>query len=727
MRASLFFTIGACVVVILLVLSANLISDSFEHQSGTPQTPDLSRAILTGLAAMLGLTFALSQHQRRRRTVIDQTRHTRNVEESQLKLTEQKRFLQDVFGSIQDGISVLDTDLIVRSVNPTMERWYAHSLPLVGKKCHEVYHCSSTPCQICPSRRAIETREPSSNIVPKIGSGGEVVGWLALYAFPWRDVAGGEIKGAIEYVRDITETRQAEEALRESQSRYRTLIEAATDVVYTLSPDGLLTSLNPAFERITAWKATDCIGKPFRNLAYEEDAPIVETACQRALKGLSPAQGEVRVRIRSGQTVVFEFTCGPLMQGGQVTGVFGIARDITSRKKLENQLRQSQKMDAIGQLAGGIAHDFNNLLTAISGFSELLMEQLDKGSPLRKDLQEIEKASAQAASLTQQLLAFSRQQMLQPKVLDLNAVVQDTDKMLRRLIGEDIVLETLFGSAVERIKADLVQIEQVILNLAVNARDAMPNGGKMTLSTEMVTLSPVEAATLPDARPGRFVCMSVKDTGIGMDSAVVSRIFEPFFTTKEKGTGLGLATVYGVVKQHDGWIDVHSEQGKGTTFRVFIPAFSVPLETMAETDHQPAARSKGHGERILLIEDRKEVRDLLIRALGDNGYSVWAAESSDQAIQLFEREKGRFDLVFADVVLPDMSGVQIAEWLRRENPHIRILLGSGYTDEKSQWDAIRLKGTPFLQKPYNLSVLLDTVHHILHPTATVEVTPPSPP
>ncbi|MDY7041354.1 MAG: ATP-binding protein, partial [Chloroflexota bacterium] len=325
-------------------------------------------------------------------------------------------------------------------------------------------------------------------------------------------------------------------------------------------------------------------------------------------------------------------------------------------------------------------------------------------------------AAARAASLTRQLLAFSRRQVLQPTVLNLNTVVSDMEKMLRRIIGEDIDLSTMLDLELGRVRADPGQIEQVIMNLAVNARDAMPQGGKIIIKTENVTLDESHVQVIPEARPGRFVCLSVVDTGIGMDKETASYIFEPFFSTKEKGTGLGLAVVYGIVLQHEGWINVYSEPGLGSTFKVYLPAFSVaPKEgEITETPFSEVSEElQGNGERILLVEDDEGISKYARRVLGENGYIVLAAADTKEALHIFEREKGQFDLVFSDVVLPDKSGVQLIELLLSRQPDLPVLLSSGYTDQKSQWTSIRERGIRFIQKPYSLYELLRAIRNAI--------------
>lgn len=384
------------------------------------------------------------------------------------------------------------------------------------------------------------------------------------------------------------------------------------------------------------------------------------------------------------------------------------------RNQMQAQLLQAQKMEAVGRLAGGVAHDFNNLLTAIISYSDFLLNRLDTTDRRRGDVEEIKRAGERAAALTRQLLAFSRRQMLQPQVLHLNDVVLDIGKMLRRLIGEDIKLTVALDPALETVRVDPSQLEQVILNLAINARDAMPDGGALTIRTENVTVDESQARLVPEARPGRFVCLSVEDTGAGISVEIREHLFEPFFTTKEqgKGTGLGLAVVHGVISQHGGWVVVDSVPGQGARFHVYLPVVAAASSNgdAIELALDPLC---GHGERVLLVEDESSVRDAISRALEENGYTILAAANAAEALELYEREQGRFDLLLSDVVLPGQSGVQLAEELLARKPGLRVLLTSGYADREPLRNAIRQKDFRFLQKPYDVAGLLHAVHETI--------------
>jgi len=507
-------------------------------------------------------------------------------------LQKKERFLSDVFASIKDGISILDKNMNIIRVNPAMEQWYAYAMPLVGKKCYQAYHGRSNACKVCPSRRTIDTGEAAYEVIPKRSSDGKVIGWLDVYSFPLVDTASGQLNGVIEYVRDITGRRQAEE----------------------------------------------------------------------------------------------------------------------EKEKMRTQLFQAQKMEAIGILAGGIAHDFNNLLTTIQGYTELAMMGLNEDDPLHHDLKQIHLAAMRAADLTRQLLLFSRRQPMEFAPLNIKRMVDDLQKMLERLIGEDIIINTEMEPDLWTVRADKGNIEQVIMNLVVNARDIMPEGGTINIKAENVILNKEDCKVIPESRPGRFVCLSVEDTGMGMDKETIRHIFEPFFTTKEvgRGTGLGLSVVYGIVKQHEGWINVESVLGKGSKFKIYLPAYSAKLEDEAEKKIL-LAELQGSGERILLVEDEKSVRRFAARVLRKNGYVVFEAENAKEALDIFEREEGKFHLIFCDVVLPDQSGLKLIEQFLSRKEELRVLMNSGYTNQKSQWPIIREKGFQFLPKPYSLVDLLQAV------------------
>jgi PAS domain S-box-containing protein len=471
---------------------------------------------------------------------------------------------------------------------------------------------------------------------------------------------------------DITERRNAEDTFRKAFNANPEPITIAT------LPEGRFIDVNDSFLRVSGYSREEVIGRTSRELNFwgnlEDRARFVETLkTQGSVRDL-----EITFRTKSGEIRAAVDSAELIDVAGQECAI-AIFRDITERKSLEKQLRQTQKMEAVGQLSGGIAHDFNNLLGVIIGYSEILEQRLPPGDPLLKECLQIKKAGQSAASLTRQLLAFSRQQVLDPRVLDLNSIVLNVQKMLRRLIGEHIELKTNLDPALGCVKADQSQIEQVILNLAVNARDAMPQGGKLLIETAKVNLDEDYARRHPPQLPGAYVLLTVADTGIGMDAETQARIFEPFFTTKEigKGTGLGLSTVYGVVRQSGGHIWVYSELGLGTTFKIYLPCAEQPAHVQ-QPSAAPAESLRG-SETILLVEDEEALRGLTRSLLEDSGYTVLEAELPEAAMEIALRHSGKIHILLTDMVMPGMTGKDLAAKLGPMRPEMKVVYMSGYT------------------------------------------------
>jgi signal transduction histidine kinase/ActR/RegA family two-component response regulator len=454
------------------------------------------------------------------------------------------------------------------------------------------------------------------------------------------------------------------------------------------------------------------LGKPYSPVDTE-DRRNYEDVLKRVTAGAPVAAYETRGRRKDGSMIDIAVYSAPLrVPGGRPLGVLAVIADRTERNRLEDRLRQSQKMEAVGKLAGGIAHDFNNLLTAITGYTDLLYLRLP-GDIGKRELNEIRKASDRAASLTRQLLAFSRQQVLQPKVIDVNEVVGNLSGMLGRLIGEDVEFVASLDREVGRVKADPFQLEQVLMNLAVNARDAMPRGGKLTIETANVILDESYTRGHPDVKPGPYVMIAVSDTGIGMDSETRARIFEPFFTTKAlgKGTGLGLSTVYGIVKQSQGHMWAYSEPGQGATFKVYLPIHEAGDEPPIVT---PQARVVPRGwETILAVEDEESLLNLVAEILKDAGYNVIPANGPKEALRVLVEHREAIHMLLTDVVMPGMSGRLLADQVLRERPGMRVLYMSGYTDNAIVHHGVLDAGTAFLQKPFTPDALIKKVREVL--------------
>ncbi|MDY7009279.1 MAG: ATP-binding protein [Planctomycetota bacterium] len=418
-----------------------------------------------------------------------------------------------------------------------------------------------------------------------------------------------------------------------------------------------------------------------------------------------------------GNEHVVEISAAPIInEMGEVIQVVESFRDVTERKRIESQLRQSVKMEAIGRLAGGIAHDFNNMLAIIQGYADLMLKSMDQDSRHYEDVQSIRAAAKRAATLTRQLLAFGRKQTIQPRVIDLNEIITDTDSMLRRIIGEDIELITILGENPWCVKVDPIQVaEQVIINLAANAREAMPDGGKLTIETSNVTLDADYARRHAEVTPGDYVMLTVSDTGVGMTEEIKSHIFEPFFTTREtgKGTGLGLSTVYGVVKQSGGYIWVYSEPGKGTTFKIYLPRVVTPVERMKH-EYEPENVPRGN-ETIMVAEDESSVRKMTCRMLRDQGYIVLEASDGKEAIRAAEGfTGGEIHMLITDVIMPHMSGKDLVGRVKTIHPNIKVLFVSGYTDNAIVHHGVLDEGVNFLVKPFSTRQLARTVHRLLN-------------
>jgi len=508
--------------------------------------------------------------------------------------------------------------------------------------------------------------------------------------------------------------QMAIKALQESEERLRNIYEAANDAIFLIDPDtGHIIEANPRASQMLGYSQEELVGMPIQQI-HPDQTGLVNQLWQQTLKDQPCQSDQLTCITKSCDQIPVETSFSPV-QIRDRKYILAMVRDVTERKQLEAQLRQSQKMEAIGRLAGGIAHDFNNLLTVITGYSELLQNQM-ADEKMRKDAQQIIKAGERASALTRQLLAFSRRQMLQPKVVDINGIVADTEKLLRRLIGEDIELMTQLEPTLGRVKADPGQIEQVIMNLAINARDAMPRGGKLSIETANVKLSDKRARQYLGIEPGRYILLAVSDTGIGMDADTQAHIFEPFFTTKaqDKGTGLGLATVYGIVTQSEGAIKVYSEPNQGTTFKIYLPQIEdvatadMPADSPETTDQLPQGT-----ETVLLVEDEAGVRGLAREILQRSGYSVLEAKSGSEALKISDQYKATIHLLLTDVVMPHMSGQELAEKLVLTHPETKVLYMSGYTDKAIVNHGILEPGTQFLQKPFTPELLARRLRAVL--------------
>ncbi len=540
------------------------------------------------------------------------------------------------------------------------------------------------------------------------------ISWATVVAVPLAAAGKSDMSGALVTLLDITQRKHEQEALRECEEKCRSLYAsmregvALHEIVYDdsgLAVDYTILDMNPAYEAILGLNRALVTGSRASAVYNIPTPPCLEIYAKVAA---------------TGHPISFQTTLEPLQKSLRIS-VFSTARgkfatvveDITERLQLEVQLVQAQRLESIGRLAGGVAHDFNNLLTAINGYSQSLLNQLPQATPIREKLEQIKKAGERSASLTHQLLAFSRKQLLQPRVLDLNTLVANIDKMLRRLIREDVELVTVFGRKLGRIKADPTQLEQVLVNLVVNAQDAMVEGGKIVIETANVELDAAYALQHVAVTPGPYIMLAVTDTGRGIDPVILKHIFEPFYTTKEpgKGTGLGLSTVYGIVKQSGGNIWVYTEVGHGATFKIYLPRVEEPIE-VTKPEPEPST-ALGGTETVLLVEDEDLVRNFVSTVLREKGYSVLEAHHGTEALRIAIQHVGPIQLLLTDLVMPQMSGKMLAQRLAPLRPGTRVLLMSGYSENVSLHQGTLEQKTPFIEKPFSVDNLARKVREVL--------------
>lgn len=532
----------------------------------------------------------------------------------------------------------------------------------------------------------------------------------------WGFVEDGLIQRIWGTSRDITELRRAQMTVAAAEQRLTELLENVHLVAVMLARDGLVSFCNEYLLRMSGYQAEEVIGKNWFDLMIPpEDRERLRATFEAAFTGLEPSgHYEGKLLTRDGRRLLIAWDSTILRDSdGHVTGSASIGRDITEYKAIEEQLRQAQKLESIGRLTGGVAHDFNNLLTLILGYAEMLLAHRDAMDPLYIALSEIKKTAEKAAALTQQLLVFGRRQMLHPKLLNPNSLVTDSERMLSRIIREDIELKTELEPGLAFVRADEGQLHQVLMNLALNARDAMPNGGRLTIASSSVHLQDSDIPPFPGMAPGPYVLLAISDTGIGMHAEVRAHLFEPFFTTKEKGkgTGLGLSTVYGIIQQSGGHIIVETEPGKGTTFRIFLPAAAPPAES--STAQKVTSAIRGGTETIVVAEDHKEVRELAVKILRNYGYNVLEAANATEALQTIEQHSGPIHLILTDVVMPGMRGQELLKRVKSANHTVKTLLMSGYSDSCEAEHSTTAGGLGYIQKPFTPETLGTKVREVL--------------
>jgi two-component system, cell cycle sensor histidine kinase and response regulator CckA len=519
--------------------------------------------------------------------------------------------------------------------------------------------------------------------------------------------------GAQVVIRDITERKRAEEALRQSEERYRSLVYSARDAIFTLSPEAVITSLNPAFETITGWKCEEWIGRSFTSIVHPDDQPLALQNFKRMMQGEVAPVHELRIRTKKDTYVAGEFTITPQRLRDRVVGMIGIARDITERKKLEENLRQAQKMESLGTLAGGIAHDFNNILAIILGHASLHKKLENTPEKFSQSIEAIVSATNRGAGLVRQLLTFARKADTLVEPVELNTTIQDLLKLLHETFPKTVLIETNLTPDMPPISGDSTQINQVLINLCVNARDAMPAGGKLTIATKLLSGSSARQR-FPDASSHEYEQIDVTDTGFGMDESTRSRIFEPFFTTKErgKGVGLGLAVVFGIISSHNGFIYVDSSRGKGTAFHILFPVPERPVEN-AQVLQGDLSGVRGGDETILLVEDEELLRDAAKEILSSSGYTVLTAGDGEEATQIYSQHKKEIALLLSDFGLPKLQGDELFKNVKEMNPKVKAIFASGYLEPNLKSELLNAGVKDFIQKPYVPNEILKKVRDTL--------------
>lgn len=619
--------------------------------------------------------------------------------------------LNQIFQTAADGMRVIDRNFNILRVNQTFAKLIGLDKDeAVGKKCYEVFcgpQCHTPDCslkQIFDGRERIELESIRKN------REGKVIPCI-LCATPFRSPAG-EVIGIVEDYKDITQRKMIEEALRNSEEKLNAMLKSIGDHISMIDRDLNIIWANDITKEIFG---QDIVGKKCYEVYHRRNEPCNPCLSFKVFHDGGIHEHDTQVIDKENRTIYFRSTANVALRDrdGSPTAVIEISRDITESKKLQQQLLQSQKMEAVGQLAGGIAHDFNNILTAIIGYGSLLQMEMSRDDPLSTYITHILTSAQRAANLTQALLAFSRKQIISPKPIDPNGIIRLLEKLLSRLIGEDIELTIDLTHKDLTIMADSTQIEQVLMNLATNARDAMPEGGSLIISTDLVRFDCEFITAHGYGRPGSYALISVEDTGEGIDMTARERIFEPFFTTKEmgKGTGLGLAMVYGIIKQHDGYINVYSEPGNGTIFKIYLPTIKSKVEEMKSEDLPIMG---GSMETILVAEDDPRVRQLTREVLENYGYRVLEAVDGMDAVKVFHDNKDDIRLVILDVIMPRKNGKECFTEIRKINPGIKAIFTSGYTADIVHKKGILEEGLQFLSKPVSPQLLLKEVWELLN-------------
>lgn len=664
-----------------------------------------------------------------------QWRHILARQRAEDALTQAERRFDSIVKSLPDIIYRLDREGKITFISDAVKQYGYSPADLVGKSMFEIVH----PQDMDKARYRVNERRTGGRrtmafevrlltkdlqsvpleVHSTSGEDGRTFLLEAEGLYATDEPRTQSFLGTQGIARDISDRKSAEEALRESEENLSITLNSIGDAVIATDVRGQITRMNPVAEELTGWPSAEAMGRDHTDvfrLIHAETREPADSPVTNALRSGSVVElaADTSLVTKDGTERRIADSAAPIRdRTGEVVGGVLVFRDVSEQYRLEERLRQALKMESIGRLAGGVAHDFNNLLSPIIGYADMVLEQLHKEDPLYSNIQVIRDAGQSAAKLTEQLLAFSRKQVLQVRVLNLTEVVIGLQRMLPRLIGEHIELENSLAPSLGCVKADRSQIQQILLNLAANARDAMPDGGKLVIKTENVVLDEAYARMHEGARPGPYVLLAISDTGQGMDARTLNHIFEPFFTTKArgKGVGLGLATVYGIVKQHEGYIWVESRPGQGTTFQIYLPRLEG--EAKDEEEQPLPGEAAGGTETIMVVEDDKLVRKLACDILESSGYTVIEAHSPEEALRISERHKGHIDLLLTDVIMPQLSGRQLHEMLAPLRPDMKVLYMSGYPDDLIAHHGVLHSGINFLQKPFSYDLLSRRIRETL--------------
>jgi len=665
---------------------------------------------MTRLQTFKGLAFVVTSALIIYVLLSNELRRRRRAEQAYIKSEARYR---ELFNSNPDAVFIFDLDGQIVDANKVAESRYGYGRQeLLGMNVREL--------------AAADLRD---SVDPKLR---EVLDGKVLFEWRQQRRDGSEIpveisaqcvhiedrKQILSIARDISERKEAEEAFRESEERYLSLFNQSLNCIYVHDLEGNFLDANDAALRLFGYEKDEIYNLNFKDIVGEEYlAKAYETIREILITGSQKELTEYKLLKKNGEPVWILTEASLVYRYGRPHCLLGFAMDITGRKQLEEQLQQTTKMEAIGRLAGGVAHDFNNALTPMLALSDMLLRRWDADEKTYSYMKEIKQSGERCAALTRQLLAFGRRQPLKMQALNLNHVVMNIEKMLSRLLGEDIELTRFLAPDLKSVRADAGQMDQVLVNLAVNSRDSMPSGGKLTIETANVHLDREYAETRPDITPGPHVMLAMSDTGHGMDEETLEHIFEPFFTTKEKGkgTGLGLSTVYGIVKQCGGNIWVYSEEGRGATFKIYLPAVDEEPEELINPESLGEGKYQGT-ETILLVEDEDSVRKIEKQLFEENGYTVRDAPDGEEALRICEERGQDIKLMITDVVMPGMSGRELADRLASTCPHIKVIFMSGYTENSIVHHGVLEEGVHFIQKPFNNEALLRKVRELLDET-----------